>query len=90
MLTIFLLGLFLCLPGPYQHGTGFPAVNGDSKLDLFDSNIPIQVSTGATGPGLPNVFASEFGSSVYSRCIGLTLIIRALGGLQSSVCSFCG
>jgi len=52
--------------GPYQHGTGFPAVNGASNLELFPSNIPIQVDNTATGPGLPNVFASEFGSSVYS------------------------
>lgn len=52
--------------GPYQHGAGFPAVNGGSNLALFPSNIPIQVANDATGPALSNVFASEFGSSVYS------------------------
>ena len=57
----------LAVAGPYQHGTGFPAVNGATKLEMFDSNIPIQVASDATGPSLANVFASEFGSSVYSR-----------------------
>jgi hypothetical protein len=33
---------------------------------MFESNIPITVSTEPTGINLPNVFASEFGSSVYS------------------------
>ena len=49
--------------GPYQHGSGFPAVNGAADMQLFSSNIPISVS----GEGLvhnvdqKNVFASEFG-----------------------------
>jgi len=52
--------------GPYLHGTGFPAVNGDSKLDLFDANIPIKVVPGSTGPTFQNIFASEFGAVVMS------------------------
>ena len=53
--------------GPYQHGTGFPAVNGADALELFDANLPINVTPGAaTGVGLPSVFASEFGMSVFS------------------------
>jgi beta-mannosidase len=48
--------------GPYQHGTGFPAVNnGNGQLVLFDANLPITVTLQPTGIGLPNVFASEFG-----------------------------
>ena len=47
--------------GPYQHGTGFPAVNGNTALELFDANIPIKISKTVTGPQFPNVFASEFG-----------------------------
>jgi len=52
--------------GPYQHGGGFPAVNGNQGPSMFSSNIPIQVSTDPTGISHANVFASEFGSSVYS------------------------
>lgn len=52
--------------GPYQHGGGFPAVNGDARLDLFDANIPIAVAPVSTGPQYHNTFASEFGCSVYS------------------------
>lgn len=52
--------------GPYQHGSGFPAVNGNKRMQLFDPNIPIKVATGPTGPTLPNVFASEFGAIQYS------------------------
>lgn len=29
--------------GYYQHGTGFPAVNGDPKLFPFYANLPIKV-----------------------------------------------
>eukprot|EP00117_Sycon_ciliatum_P046191 scpid34575/ scgid33108/ Beta-mannosidase; Lysosomal beta A mannosidase; Mannanase len=52
--------------GPYQHGGGFPSVNGDNRLVLFPSNIPIKVSQIDTGVALQNVFASEFGCSVFS------------------------
>ena len=44
--------------GPYQHGGGFPAVNGNAGSALFSSNIPINVKTGATGLNESNVFAS--------------------------------
>jgi len=52
--------------GPYLHGTGFPAVNGASSLKMFDAGFPMTFSEGATGAALDNIFASEFGSSVYS------------------------
>ena len=48
--------------GPYQHGTGFPAVNGDPSLSLFNSNIPPTFGPSfifnSTTPGF---FVSEFG-----------------------------
>ena len=54
--------------GPYQHGSGFPAVNGHAGLHLFAPNIPtaVDAAAGPTGPGLPNVFASEFGAVAMS------------------------
>jgi beta-mannosidase len=53
--------------GPYQHGAGFPAVNGQESMDLFPSNLPIPfVITNKTGLTFANVFVSEFGSSVMS------------------------
>ncbi|CAE8627680.1 unnamed protein product [Polarella glacialis] len=49
--------------GYYQHGAGFPAVNGNNEMELFPSNIPINISPHtATGIDQANVFASEFGS----------------------------
>ena len=52
--------------GPYMHGSGFPAVNGANREQLFTPNIPILVSQDPTGIALPNVFASEFGAAVMS------------------------
>jgi beta-mannosidase len=56
--------------GPYQHGGGFPAVNGDATLIPFASLIPLALSPTVaevvTGVGSRNTFASEFGSSVFS------------------------
>lgn len=36
-------------------------MNGDSNIDLFNANIPINVNTYPTGLTYQNVFASEFG-----------------------------
>lgn len=57
--------------GPYQHGTGFPAVNGGggSKVVPFDPNIPIDLKNyegKETGISHANIFASEFGCVVMS------------------------
>ena len=52
--------------GPYQHGSGFPAANGNPTLRLFEPLVPIAVASRPTGPALPNVFASEFGAVVMS------------------------
>ena len=52
--------------GPYQHGGGFPSVNGANGPAPFPPNIPIQVQKTTTGYAAQNVFASEFGCSVFS------------------------
>jgi len=63
--------------GPYQHGTGFPAVNGAGHFQPVSSSMnggnPIALTPQSNltdgfyiGLGKPNIFASEFGSSVYS------------------------
>eukprot|EP00055_Hartaetosiga_balthica_P010760 m.47003 g.47003 ORF g.47003 m.47003 type:complete len:1028 (-) comp7303_c0_seq1:128-3211(-) len=52
--------------GPYQHGSGFPSVNGANDLAMFDPNIPISLTPVKTGPEYYNVFASEFGCVVMS------------------------
>jgi len=52
--------------GYYQHGTGFPAVNGDPKLFPFYANLPIKVDVEDTSLGHQNIFGSEFGSVVMS------------------------
>ena len=66
-------GFLLETHGPYQHGSGWPAVNGGGKMvpvsPSMHADMPITVpkETGTTvGIGKPNIFASEFGSSVYS------------------------
>jgi hypothetical protein len=52
--------------GPYQHGAGFPAVNGGSSDELFSARIPLTLAPAPTGPQYENVFASEFGCVVMS------------------------
>lgn len=50
--------------GPYQHGSGFKAVNGDANInnDLFNPNIPPQLDNpSTTGPYVGGYYASEFG-----------------------------
>ena len=45
--------------GSYQHGSGFPAMNGQNNLVLFEPYIPSKIVKTPTSPALPNVFASE-------------------------------
>lgn len=61
--------------GPYQHGAGIKAVNGGASIGngadagVKMGNIPIVIhgsGDDTTGITKPNVFASEFGSSVFS------------------------
>ena len=51
---------------PMQHGSGFPAVNGDSKLDLIDPLVPPHLEAPSTpiGPHELGTFTSEFGMYV--------------------------
>eukprot|EP00913_Durusdinium_trenchii_P024513 g23012.t1 len=52
--------------GYYQHGTGFPSVNGEIKLTPFPANLPIKVDLSPTRLGGRNIFGSEFGAVVMS------------------------
>jgi hypothetical protein len=56
--------------GPYQHGGGFPAVNGDAAIQVFNPQVPVALNAAGAnvvrGVGFPSTFASEFGSSVFS------------------------
>lgn len=80
--------------GPYQHGVGFPTVNGDRGGPgpfAFSSNIPIEVHAGPTGIQFANVFASEFGASVFSSFESMSSTLEAKhwgihGGGQPDVC----
>eukprot|EP00045_Choanoeca_perplexa_P019543 m.294450 g.294450 ORF g.294450 m.294450 type:complete len:501 (-) comp45076_c0_seq1:144-1646(-) len=78
--------------GPYQHGAGFPAVNGDANMKPFSANIPIQFKTDNIGPGFPSVFASEFGCVVMSSFESLSVNLDPLhwsvhGGEPPDNCS---
>ncbi|CAE7551663.1 MANBA [Symbiodinium sp. CCMP2592] len=52
--------------GYYQHGNGFPTMNGEIKMHPFKANLPIKVSTASTGLDHRSIFASEFGAVVMS------------------------
>ena len=55
--------------GPYQHGDGWPAVNGDNKTpNKFDPMLPLDDLNPSAPIGLahPNLFTSEFGSVGWS------------------------
>ncbi len=55
--------------GPYQHGQGWPAVNGggSSSFTPFAPGYPLTVNPSVlSGLAYPNQFASEFGGSVWS------------------------
>jgi len=54
--------------GPYQHGDGWPAVNGDySSLNPFDPLLPpTEFPSSKIGLGQRNQFTSEFGTVTWS------------------------
>ena len=54
--------------GPYQHGDGWPAVNGDNThLNLFNTMLPLSLNpTTSFGLAHTNTFTSEFGSVGWS------------------------
>eukprot|EP00045_Choanoeca_perplexa_P014478 m.170416 g.170416 ORF g.170416 m.170416 type:complete len:997 (-) comp16688_c0_seq4:1727-4717(-) len=62
--------------GPYQLGSGFPTVNNDAGLSMFNPNIPIQITPHLTGPQYNNVFASEFGCIVMSSFESMSATLR--------------
>jgi hypothetical protein len=53
--------------GPYQHGSGFPAVNGDDALLPFPANIPITIQPQATGVQLPKCALADARSRPRTR-----------------------
>jgi len=66
--------------GPYEHGSGFPSVNGASPLIPFLPNVPISVHNNKeeiTGIAHTNVFASEFGCVVMSSFESMSPTIDA-------------
>ena len=75
--------------GPYQHGAGFVAANGAASLQLFSANLPLDVGPLARqpkGPAHPNVFASEFGCSVYSSFESMSATLdRAHWGIHAGM-----
>ncbi|CAE7407283.1 MANBA [Symbiodinium natans] len=79
--------------GYYQHGNGFPAMNGEIKMYPFKANIPIKVSTESTGLDHPNIFASEFGAVVMSSFESMAPTLAPEhwglhGGQQSDTCEY--
>lgn len=55
--------------GPYQHGGGFPAVNGYPADGAFTPNVPPSFNAGpftVYGGRVPGIFFSEFGASGWS------------------------
>ena len=79
--------------GPYQHGDGWPAVNGDESLDLFDPMLPLPLNPrAAIGLGHPNTFTSEFGSVGWSSWESVNPTISSShwalhGGAEKANCS---
>ncbi len=74
-----------------QGGSGFETVDGVAPAQLFDANIPIKIAPLPTGLQYPNVYASEFGCSVF-RCVCLCLCvcIAAYGCASSAACRCAG
>eukprot|EP00931_Biecheleriopsis_adriatica_P063878 TRINITY_DN38765_c0_g1_i1.p1 TRINITY_DN38765_c0_g1~~TRINITY_DN38765_c0_g1_i1.p1 ORF type:complete len:936 (-),score=124.19 TRINITY_DN38765_c0_g1_i1:136-2943(-) len=54
--------------GAYFNGNGWQAVNQApaNKLLIRETNLPVPLAQEFTGLGLPSVFTSEFGASVFS------------------------
>jgi len=54
--------------GPYQHGTGFPSINGISKEITFQPELPMELVLREKEIGIqhPSLFVSEFGTIVMS------------------------
>eukprot|EP01088_Endostelium_zonatum_P001319 TRINITY_DN11638_c0_g1_i1.p1 TRINITY_DN11638_c0_g1~~TRINITY_DN11638_c0_g1_i1.p1 ORF type:complete len:932 (+),score=184.72 TRINITY_DN11638_c0_g1_i1:367-2796(+) len=65
--------------GPYKHGSGWPAVNGDPHIRWFPANVPPALPDfpAATGPYRAGYYASEFG------CVGFS----SFASMQSTLSS---
>ena len=63
--------------GPYLHGTGIPAVNGQTEIQTFPSQLPVPLTPQPTGLGISGQFTSEFGVSVYSSFESMSSTIAA-------------
>jgi beta-mannosidase len=78
--------------GYYQHGGGFPAVNGDNALSPFNVYLPLSLAaSGPRGVGYYGVYASEFGASAWSsfESIAPTLAPNhwaLMGGVAPDTC----
>ena len=78
--------------GPYQHGGGYPAVNGVQAPSLFDPALPPQLVQQQTGLGLQNVFTSETGGVTMSSFESMAPFLKEEhwgihGGLPADNCS---
>ncbi len=78
--------------GPYQHGGGFPAVNGPANVQLFQPYTPPTFSQVATGLQLPSLFTSETGASVWSSFESMSATLSPEfwglhGGTAPDVCN---
>ena len=73
-------------------GTGWPAVNGDPNLQLFDANMPPELPpTYLIGPAFPGYLVSEFGCVSTSSFESLSPTLAPShwslhGGVPSDVC----
>jgi len=77
--------------GPYQHGAGFPSVNGFTYYDAVDPMLPAPLTEGAAGLDAPNVYASEFGVVSWSSYESLAPTLSPQyhsfhGGQPADVC----
>lgn len=80
--------------GPYDNGNGFAAVNQGpaGSLLIRDPRLPIPVAEAVTGLGQPNLFASEFGASVFSSFESMSPTLAknhwgVHGGMPADDCS---
>lgn len=81
--------------GPYTHGAGFPATNGNDNIKSFDGNpmIPTIVnSVNQIGAAFQNQMYSEFGGSVMSSFESMSATLDPAhwglhGGMPPAQCS---
>jgi len=66
--------------GPYKHGSGWPAVNGDPNIRWFSANLPPSLPNfpAESGPYQPGYYASEFG------CVGFSSFVSMSATLSSA------